>query len=43
MKGLINLFSALYFISVNSKKHEVVLDEETIKSVLYTLKSLQTI
>lgn len=38
MDALIGLFSALLIASMSSKKHEVVVDEETLRMVLKTLR-----
>jgi hypothetical protein len=40
MKDLIRLFRTLYLISKNSEKHEMVIDEETLKFILDVLKEL---
>lgn len=40
MKELIRLFRTLYLISRNSEKHEIVMDEETLKVILDELKKL---
>lgn len=41
MKELIRLFRTLYIISINSKKHEVVIDEETLKTILDQLEQIE--
>lgn len=38
MKDIIVLLRTLYLISVNSEKHEVIIDEETLKIILDQLK-----
>ena len=38
MEELIRLFRTLYLISKNSERHEVIIDEETLKMVLDQLK-----
>ena len=40
MKDIIRLFRTLYVISKNSEKHEIVIDEETLKYILDILKEL---
>lgn len=40
INDLIRLFRTLYLISTKSEKHEIVLDEETLKSVLDDLKQI---
>lgn len=39
MQDLIRLLRTLYLISKNSEKHEVVIDEDTLKLMLDTLKN----
>lgn len=34
MEELIRLFRTLYLISKNSEKHEVIIDEETLKKMV---------
>ena len=38
MQELVRLLRTLYLISKNSEKHEVVIDEDTLKIMLDTLK-----
>lgn len=38
MQELIRMLRTLYLISKNSEKHEVVIDEDTLKIMLDTLK-----
>lgn len=40
MKELVMLFRTLYLISRNSEKHEIVIDEETLKFILDELEKL---
>lgn len=40
LQKLIVLFRTLYLISRNSEKHEVVIDEDTLKCILDELKKL---
>lgn len=40
INDLIRLFRTLYLISTESEKHEIVLDEETVKSILDDLKQI---
>ena len=39
MQELISFLRTLYWISKNSEKHEVVIDEDTLKLMLDTLKN----
>ena len=41
MQELIRMLRTLYLISKNSEKHEVVIDEDTLKIMLDTLKKRQ--
>jgi hypothetical protein len=39
MQDLIRLIRTLYLISKNSEKHEVIIDEDTLKLMLDTLEN----
>ena len=39
MQDLIRLLRTLYLISKNSEKHEVIIDEDTLKLMLNTLEN----
>lgn len=41
MEELIRLFRTMYIISKNSEKHEVIIDEETLKVVLNQLNGIK--
>lgn len=41
MEELIRLFRTMYLISKNSEKHEVVIDEETLKVILNQLNGIK--
>ena len=38
MKDLIRLFRTLYIICINSEKQEIIMDADTLKFILDTLK-----